>query len=146
MAATSTTASARHPTVRRRAASPKKWAIIAGLAVVVLLVAVIALQPWWRKYKAQRDVRELVLGLEAYAAVFGKLPTGSTAQICAALRGTSPENRVVENYQQNSAGEFLDPWGTPYRISTDNGARAFSCGPNRQDEHGTGDDLVSWGK
>ncbi len=57
------------------------------------------------------------------------------------------------------AGEFLDPWGSPYRLAVDANydnhvllpservksvAVAWSMGPDGIDQHGTHDDIASW--
>ncbi len=130
--------------MKRRHPTKKPWIVAGIVAVPVLIVAAILLQPWWRAHKTQNDVNELVIALQAYAIEFGKMPAGSTAEICAALRGKNPRREaVVEGYVVNAAGEFLDPYGTPYRLNTET-IRVHSCGPNKQDEGGAGDDIASW--
>ena len=56
------------------------------------------------------------------------------------------------------AGVFVDPWGTPWRyvsardsagnmrpgIHNKNSYDLWSCGPNRKDEKGAGDDITNW--
>jgi len=81
-----------------------------------------------------------------------RFPQGSWAEIAAILRGQNVGGQnpkqldyiVARIHGMNAAGEFIDPWGTPYRISTESGVRVYSCGPNRADEKGGGDDIASW--
>jgi hypothetical protein len=130
--------------MRRRAASKTPW-LIAGIVVVLAIIVVaIAMQPWLRVRRARHDVKELVLALQAYAIEFREPLTGPTPVVCAALRGDNPRREaIVEGYRLNADGEFLDPYGTPYRFQTDS-MRVHSCGPNKQDEAGAGDDIASW--
>ena len=45
---------------------------------------------------------------------------------------------------------LLDPWGTPYQFSLShprhntNGVDVWSCGQNRKNENGGGDDFNNW--
>lgn len=68
-----------------------------------------------------------------------------------ALLGENPRKIVFfagpeKNFTPH--GEYLDPWGTPYRfdLSDPKAPRVWSCGPNRKDEGGAegSDDIVSW--
>ena len=43
----------------------------------------------------------------------------------------------------NPSGEFVDPWGNPYRIVMTPDPFIYSCGRNRIDEQGGGDDITS---
>jgi hypothetical protein len=130
----------------------RRWRRIALIGVPVLVVLVVAAIPLWRRYKAKHDVEILAFALRGFAAENGHLPTGTQAQIAKLLRGENigGQNPKRLDYveaslsEMNSAGEFIDPWGTPYRISDQGDARAYSCGPNRQDENGEGDDICSW--
>jgi hypothetical protein len=65
--------------------------------------------------------------------------------------GANPRKIVfieVRETRINTQGEFVDPWGTPYRIdvSKPDAPRVWSCGPNRKDENGAdgSDDIVGW--
>lgn len=131
--------------VRRHGQNTKKWYIAAGIAVPVIVLIVILAQPLLRQYRAQRDVKELVIAMQAYQITFGEYPEDDTTKICAALLGKNAMREpIIEAYQTNDQGLLVDPWDMAYRISTKGGPRAYSCGPNRQDESGTGDDIVSW--
>jgi type II secretory pathway pseudopilin PulG len=132
----------------------RNWRLITLIVVPVLAVLAVGIVPVWRRYRAERDVDILALGLRGFAAENGRPPSGTRAQIAALLRGEdvaglNPKklDYVVANMgEMNANGEFIDPWGTPYRLSDGPGARAYSCGPNRQDEGGSGDDICSWRK
>jgi hypothetical protein len=78
-------------------------------------------------------------------------PDGTLAEIASLLRGKSVRGQNAKRLdyveaevgEVNAAGEFVDPWGTPYQMRFEKGMpRVFSCGPNRQDENGTGDDIT----
>jgi hypothetical protein len=100
--------------------------------------------PIRRQYRAQHDVNELLLALKAYQITFGNPPQGSVAQICASLRGNNPTKEpVVESYTTNDSGEFIDPWGMPYRFSMASKFSVYSCGPNKADDQGRGDDIIA---
>ena len=121
-------------------------------AAVLALVLMVALPPWLRKRQAKHDVDTLVLALKGFALENGGYPKGSPSQLAAILRGENIGGQnpkrldyVVANMgEMNAAGEFVDPWGKAYRISIEPDASAYSCGPNRQDENGAGDDITSW--
>lgn len=94
----------------------------------------------------------LVTALSGFVTENGRAPTGTASQIAALLRGENVGGQnprrldyVVARFSEmNPDGEFIDPWRTPYRIQTEPQPRAYSCGPNRQDENGAGDDIRSW--
>ena len=125
--------------------NPKIWLyLIGGLVVLVGALWIPVIQPMLRVSKAQHDVDELALGLKAYLITFGEFPSGSAAEICEALSGKNREHApVVEAYEVNAAHEFIDPWGTPYRMSFEGNLKVYSCGPNKLDEQGKGDDIVA---
>jgi len=130
----------------------RRWRLIALIGVPVVVILVVALVPAWRRYQAKRDVEILSMSLRGFAAENGRPPSGTRAQLAALLRGENVAGQnpkrldyvVASMGEMNAASEFVDPWGTPYRISDGPDARAYSCGPNRQDEAGDGDDIASW--
>jgi hypothetical protein len=124
-----------------------------GAAVAALVVLAVVFGPSvWRQHCARRDARAIAEGLELYVMENRQFPQGSPAEICALLRGESRGDQNLKKLdyiaasanEMNAAGEFIDPWGTPYRISMSGKMRVYSCGPNQRDEQGTGDDLGSW--
>jgi hypothetical protein len=67
--------------------------------------------------------------------------------------------RFLNLPHRSLGGEFIDPWGSPYRLilsragdgatqdemqAITNPVAVWSCGPNRKDEAGKGDDICSW--
>jgi hypothetical protein len=104
----------------------------------------------WKLFRARHDVSELVIALNAYTIKFSHPPEGTTDEICAVLRGEDVRGQnpnheaAVDSYVMNAAGEFVDPWATSYRILTRPEQRVYSCGPNRIDERGEGDDIANW--
>jgi len=133
-----------------RSTKPVKL-IIAGAVVVVLVVGWFASRPMRQRAQARHDVRELVLALDIFLHEQGEYPPGNLAQICRLLRGENVDGKnprrleIVEAkaYEVNAADEFVDPWGTAYRIVMTPSVRVYSCGPNRTDEQGAGDDIVA---
>lgn len=131
--------------------SPGRLVVISVAGVVLLAGLVWLIVKQVRHAKARHDVDVLVLALDGFAHEHGEYPTGTTAQVCAMLRGENIDGQnpkrldyvSAELSEMNAAGEFVDPWGTPYRLTTNPYARAYSCGPNRVDERGEGDDISS---
>lgn len=128
--------------------------VFVSIAVVVLLGAIGWLILRQAKLsRARHDVALLVLGLDGFAREHGQYPAGTPAQICALLRGEKVDGQNPRRLdyisadvgETNAAGDFVDPWGTPYVLLTSPHARAYSCGPNRVDEQGKGDDVSSGG-
>jgi hypothetical protein len=125
------------------------WVTALGVAIAATIWIGI---PQWKLHKAHRDVTILAVALDGYAVEQHEYPHGAFADVCALLRGESVNGQNPQKldyveasaYEMNAAGEFIDPWGTPYRILTESQGRAYSCGPNRLDEHGDGDDIASW--
>ena len=94
-----------------------------------------------RRALAETDLGTLQGGMEAYRNVLGKYPGGTAAQILSALRGENTASNafiVVAPRRVNAAGEYTDPWRTPYHIAFDASGkpRVYSFGPNRQDDQG----------
>lgn len=73
------------------------------------------------------EMQHLREALEAYAATFAQLPSGDGRAILAALRGSNPQHQTFlqdASGSFNAEGDWLDPWGHPYLISTSAG-RSF---------------------
>jgi type II secretory pathway pseudopilin PulG len=125
---------------------------VAGSSAGVLLIVVaLLLPPHLRQRKARDDVRVLDLALNGYVYENAQAPEGTPAEMAALLQGKSIRGQNTKHLdyveadlsEVNDRGEFIDPWGTPYRMSvTNRQARVYSCGPNRKDENGSGDDIV----
>lgn len=123
----------------------KSWIyILVGIMVLIGALWMPLIQPMLRKSKAENDVAELALALKAYEGSFGGVPQGTIADICAALRGNNPHHdAIVEAYEMNTNHEFIDPWGTAYRLQPEARLRVYSFGPNKTDEQGKGDDIAA---
>jgi hypothetical protein len=150
------TRNAETPEQRRRRALKERaqqrlW-IGAGIAVAVAVLLVVALPSWLRRRKAKHDVDTLAFAMTGFAYENKRFPEGTPAELAAILQGgdiggQNPKGLdyiVADIGEKNDKGEFVDPWRTPYRIFVDKEARAYSCGPNREDEKGDGDDVASW--
>jgi type II secretory pathway pseudopilin PulG len=102
--------------------------------------------------QARHDVKVIALTLDGFARENGDYPRGTPGEICRMLRGETVNGQNpkkldyvdAQRNELNGLGEFIDPWGQPYRMSVAGAARVYSCGPNRIDEHGEGDDITSW--
>ena len=90
----------------------------------------------------------LIQGLQQYKAFFKHYPTGTPAEISAALSGQA-EGKVVifatANAKKNDKGEIVDTWGTPLQFYFSHDAVMIrSAGPNKvweDSRHPGSDDL-----
>lgn len=128
------------------------WVALSVLILGAAVVGAFTVAHVSKHSQARHDVQVMALALDGFALENGSYPKGTRGEICRLLRGESinGQNPKKLDYvealptEMNGAGEFLDPWGEPYRISVDPKVRVYSCGPNRLDEHGDGDDIASW--
>jgi type II secretory pathway pseudopilin PulG len=128
------------------------WIVLSVLILAAAVVSAFTVHHFSKHSQARHDVQVIALALDGFVLENGGYPKGTRGEICRLLRGESinGQNPKKLDYvealpsEMNSTGEFLDPWGEPYRISVDPNVRVYSCGPNRVDEHGAGDDIVSW--
>jgi type II secretory pathway pseudopilin PulG len=104
-----------------------------------------------KRVLARNDLMQVRAALRNYIAEYGAPPTGAAAKIMTALRGNNPQKIVffeASANRFNRFGEFLDPWGSPFRIDTSNPEQpwAYSFGGNRIDEGGieSSDDIATW--
>lgn len=81
------------------------------------------------------DTHGIAGGLQQYFELFQKYPEGGNREIAKALFGDNPRKLRILNWPQRKLGvngEFLDPWGTPYRIeAARDKIEIVSAGPNR---------------
>ncbi len=137
-------------TIRRKAAI--LWAAMGVLLLAAVIVGGLAVFRANKVSQARHDVQVIALALDGFARENGAYPKGTPGEICRMLRGetVNGQNPKKLDYVEaqprelNGSGEFVDPWGEPYRMSVERGTRVYSCGPNRIDEHGEGDDITSW--
>jgi hypothetical protein len=83
---------------------------------------------------------------KSFLVEYKMFPSGDNATITAALRGANPRRVIfieLNSRDVNSVGEVVDPWGTPYRFTMENGQPPLirSAGPDRAFD--TKDDLIS---
>lgn len=129
-----------------------RWGTIAILVVAAAAVGAFTVSRGSRFSQARHDVRIIALALDGFARENGDYPKGTRAEICRMLAGESVNGQNPKQldyiearpHEVNGLREFVDPWGEPYRLSVEPRVRAYSCGPNRVDEHGEGDDIASW--
>ena len=139
--------------VKHKKSGGAKWIILSiCIGLPILGVAGWFLgEPIRRHNKAQNDVNALLQAVRGYVSEQGDLPKGSFGTICRLLRGESIEGQNVKHLdyieaqgqEVNDKGEFLDPWGHPYRIVYNKKLRVYSCGPSGRDEQGNGDNIVA---
>jgi len=127
------------------------WVVLSVSILAAAVVGGFTVAHVSKHSKARHDVQVIELALDGFAFENGGYPKGTRGEICRLLRGESinGQNPKKLDYvealptEMNSTGEFLDPWGEPYRISVDPRVRVYSYGPNRIDEQGGGDDIAS---
>jgi len=137
-------------TVRRNAAI--LWAAMGVLLFAAVVAAGLVAFHAAKVSQARHDVKVIALALDGFARENGDYPKGTPGEICRMLRGETINGQNAKRLDYLDAqpnelsrlGEFMDPWGEPYRMLVDGKARVYSCGPNRVDEHGEGDDITSW--
>jgi hypothetical protein len=86
--------------------------------------------------KVQIEMRSLLGALRHYEADYDKYPSGDSPEILQALLGSNPRMIVlltIPPRSTNNAGQFVDPWGTPYEIAFEstNHVTIRSAGNNR---------------
>ncbi len=108
--------------------------------------------------KAQVEALANALGaaLIEYHGVYDEFPEGEHREVLKKLKGKNKKEVVFFESPPDSLsddGEFLDPWGTPFRIEFDHAQklpRIHSAGPNRVFEghsamnHMFSDDYRNW--
>lgn len=119
--------------------------VLAGLVIPVLGYA----KTQAKKARAKEEMNNIRIAMTAYYREYGYWPHGSTSWTdlstmlngnvhpytgaAAAANAWSTTNNVrairfleFRRESLSAAGEFLDPWGNPYRVLLDNGAVAFA--------------------
>ena len=128
------------------------WVALSFLILATAVAGAFTAHHFSKHSRARHDVQVIALALDGFAFENGAYPKGTRGEICRMLRGESinGQNPKKLDYvealptEMDGTGEFVDPWGQPYRISVDPQIRVYSCGLNRVDEHGDGDDISSW--
>ena len=134
----------------KKQATAKRAKLIICIGLPMLAIAGFAVsEPIRRHNKAQTDSAILVQALSAYAREQAELPHGSYSTICRLLRGESVDGQnpkrlnyiEAEGQEISTKGEFLDPWGHPYRIVFEKELRVYSGGPTGADDRGKGNHI-----
>jgi hypothetical protein len=128
-------------------------ALIFGLGAVALLIPalrVLRSSPPHANAYARLHAGVFAAALQQYQEDYGVYPEGGNAQLLASIQGGNPRGTiyfVAAPKNINSKGEFIDGWGTPFRIdlSDPKKPRVWSCGRDRIDNGGVkgSDDLIS---
>jgi len=137
-------------TIRKKAAIT--WGAVGVLLFAAVIVGGLSVFRAEKVSQARHDVKVIALALDGFARENGDYPKGTLGEICRMLRGEMVNGQNpkkldyidAQPHELNGLGEFVDPWGQPYRMSVDGATHVYSCGPNRIDEHGEGDDITSW--
>ena len=101
--------------------------------------------------RAHNDVNMVRAALIAYRSEYGILPAGDHRAIVRSLLGDNQRKIVFLEFnakQRSPEGDFLDPWGSAYRIDTSDlsNPTARSPGKDKKDEpyKHESDDICSW--
>ena len=129
------------------------------IAISVAVLALLGSGFWLVKSNSQVRVdpkitefnvraNKLIEGLQQYKEFFKHYPTGTPAQISAALSGQGEVKVVIfatANSKKNDKGEIVDTWGTPLQFYFSHDAVMIrSAGPNKvweDSRHPGSDDL-----
>lgn len=125
--------------------------VVVLIATALFFPAVHICGPAPKTARAAFDVSQLRSAMRSFYTEYGKPPPPGEAATVAALIGAN-EKRIVffeaDPSRLNKAGEYLDQWGTPFRIGVRDFVEpwAYSFGKNRIDEGGAEgtDDVSSW--
>jgi hypothetical protein len=124
----------------------RKFIVVVGL-VTLLGSAGYLVKVWTnmrvqaRSSKLNEDVENLFSALQKYKEHVGSYPVGGNAEVAKALKGQNAKNVIIlvgRKNDLNDKGEYVDPWGTAFRIYfSDNGILVRSAGPNRRFDDST---------
>ena len=121
--------------------------------------------------KTRAQVAALILAAKQYESIYEVLPAADGPvrdydRLVAVLVGQSPENTrkipfLTPNSDKDGRPGFKDPWGNDFRVvfsssgtiqagtggicqTVKENVAVWSKGKNQKDDHGAGDDIVSW--
>ena len=112
--------------------------VLVGL--IIILALPILIPRWGQRGRVEPlvkiEMRNILAALQYYEAEYDQYPPGSSSEILQVLVGNNPKKKAFLNIPErstNSAGEFVDPWRTPYRIIIESTNRVTiqSAGKNR---------------
>jgi hypothetical protein len=122
---------------------------LVALAIIALLVAMLLpaeTGPTLNKNaRCKVILRRLKAEIVNYKYEFGSYPTGDCAQVLKKLFGDNPKKIEFlrpKNMSINQAGEFLDPWGTPYAISFSSTNSFIISSAGKDKKIGDADDII----
>ena len=84
--------------------------------------------------------------IEQYEATYAAYPIGEPAFVLKKLVGDNPNKIVFLNISPkstNSAGRYVDPWGTPYEFMFDSTNRVTLRSPGKNKVLGDEDDVIT---
>jgi hypothetical protein len=130
-----------------------RWLAIVAILLIAcgFLFPIVDRPPLERRNRTRTDVINLAAAIRQFTTEYGLPPSGSQAEIMNALFGDNA--RKIMFFETNPkwispAGEFLDPWGTPYRIDLSDPVKpkVYSCGKDKHDDGGAdhSDDIRNW--
>ncbi|MBI3851981.1 MAG: hypothetical protein HY298_17120 [Verrucomicrobia bacterium] len=127
---------------------PIGWLLALAVFLALLIPTASSLRTFQVAANRAMAVTEMISFLAAmtnYANTYGTLPKGNAATVFASLSGENPNKIVflaVGAKQINSAGQFVDSWGTPFQIlmTNQNVVVISSAGQNRA--FGDADDIT----
>ena len=155
------------------------------VTVTVLIIAALIVLPgtsrprrgYAKEYRARAEIKAISNGLQQYRVHYGRWPFSGEGREqkdnkklmsvlafrtnAPPLRAENPKRIIFVDPHPISIkdGEYVDPWGNPYRIFLDvdedgviqvgsvrltNSMAVWSKGRNGIDETGEGDDIASW--
>ena len=86
--------------------------------------------------KLKEDEDNLFDALQQYKGRMGAYPTGNNADVAKALSGNNARSLIIlvgRHQNMNDKGEFVDPWGTPFKIYfAGDSVLIRSAGPNKR--------------
>ena len=128
---------------------------IMGVLAGLLVAATIRSKRAAQLRMAWAQLETLAVACENYQAWYGALPPldaddTENFEVYRALTWAGARGRALVGWSEknlNDKGSMVDPWRTTYRFKivsapgSRDRLRVHSCGPNRTDEDGAGDDL-----
>lgn len=126
--------------------------VLIALLCLVLVLAYAALLTFGRARLAQQkelvsgEIRLIANAIRLYHNDYGEYPPEGNASVVWALSKQRKERPGSQYYafppKRLKDGLFLDCWESPYiYIRTDGNFLIYSAGPNRRDDHRSGDDI-----
>ena len=123
------------------------------ILIAILILAAIVFVVWTALHEGPgpkpntrvvSELASLCVASKAYRTEFGHFPTGSVSEACVALAGQNPHQIVFIEFPPDrvqSDGAFLDPWGSPYRMTFATPTNVIASSAGRDGAWGTQDDI-----